>query len=389
MAENDKNMIPLCAAQTHISYFCRQPLTSDFEGKYSFLDSAGNHTFIGGEYVEYLNELLLKECNKIFGATYVNADTLTGINCFTVCAMSLLKRGQRVLLTTPEQGGHASIPIILDTLGVKYDVMPYDYSQFQIDYSRVNHLLQKNIYTYIIFCQSDIINPPDLSKLKIPSNVGIIYDGTQILGLIAGGVVANPLQFNNVVLIGGTHKTLPAPACGLIMTNNHDYKNHLKGKITPDFLRNTQPNHIASLLLSLIEQECYGKEYQSKTIQLANMLGLQLEELGYNVAKVDDNVFSHTHQLFILTDEKDANDFFINAQQYNISLNVKHKKLFKEHGIRLGTQQIARYNWDKEEIFVLSQLLHKTFNLKEAEREDILKLRAWLIERKNPHFECS
>lgn len=33
MKENDSNCILLCAAQTHISDFCKKPLLSDFEGK--------------------------------------------------------------------------------------------------------------------------------------------------------------------------------------------------------------------------------------------------------------------------------------------------------------------------------------------------------------------
>ena len=36
MKKNDKNCIPLCAAETYISEFVKQPLNSEFEGKYYF-----------------------------------------------------------------------------------------------------------------------------------------------------------------------------------------------------------------------------------------------------------------------------------------------------------------------------------------------------------------
>ena len=37
--------------------------------------------------------------------------------------------------------------------------------------------------------------------------MGIIYDSTQTLGLIATGIIPNPLlASNNIVLIGGSHK---------------------------------------------------------------------------------------------------------------------------------------------------------------------------------------
>ena len=35
-----------------------------------------------------------------------------------------------------------------------------------------------------------------------------------------------------------------------------------------------------------------------------------------------------------------------NASRCKITLNKKHKNLFHGYGIRLGTQEIARYAWD-------------------------------------------
>ncbi len=383
---NEKNKIPLCAAETHISSFCKQALNSEFEGKYSFVDEKGNDSFIGGEYVFRLNELLHKECKAIFNANYANADSLTGINCFSVCAMSLLCRNDNVLVTLPQQGGHPSIPLILDSLGVIYDEIPFDYDKYQINYCKLNKLCSSHKYKFIIFCQSDVINPPDISKIYINKDMGIIYDGTQTLGLIAGKALDNPLNYNNVILIGGAHKTLPAPSCGLIMTNTMHFADKLKKNITPNYLRNTQPNHIAALLLSLIEQEHFGRMYQNKTINTANLLGSELEKLNFKLAKINHNTYTYTHQLFILMDEHEAEKYYIDAQKFNITLNKKHKKLFHYDGIRIGTQQISRYNWGNNEISQLAQLL---FLLKNAEKntEMILKLRASLISKKIPQFE--
>lgn len=382
--EFEANKIPLCAAETYISDFSKQALISNFEGKYSFVDENGANSFIGGIYVQRLNELLKKECNLLFQAKYTNADTITGINCFTVCAMSLLKNTDFVLITTPEQGGHASIPIILDKLGIHYESIPYDYNNYQIDYTKLNQKIKTGIYNYLIFCQSDIINPPDLSKILLPKQMGIIYDGTQTLGLIASGVIKNPLEnVENIVLIGGAHKTLPAPACGLIMTNCHSYQQLLEKNITPNYLRNTQPNHIAALLLSLLEQEMYGKEYQKLTVEIANQLGNELSILGFNVAKLKSNQYTYTHQLFILMSSSDSNDFYQTAENYNITLNVKHKNLFANDGIRIGTQEIARYNWKPCDIKMLAQLL---YSIKTHNDKKIRYYRNQLISLKIPDF---
>ena len=381
----DNDTIPLCAAQTHISEFCKQPLMSNFEGKYSFLESNGENSFIGGEFLEKLNDLLSEQCKLVFNTDYINADTMTGINCFTVCAMALLNNNSKVLVTTPEQGGHSSIPVILRHLGVEYESIPYDFSKYQIDYTKTNELLKTNEYSFIILCQSDLLQVPDLDLLKL-GDVGIIYDATQTLGLIAGQAILNPLFSENVILIGGTHKTLPAPACGMIMTNNQNYITNLKKQITPELLRNTQPNHIAGLLLSLIEQQEYGQIYQKKVVEIANTLGEHLQQKGFALAKVNEKTFTNTHQLFILLNEEETNQYYINAKLYNITLNKKHKQLFGNSGIRIGTQQIARYNWAEDEISSLARLL---FCLKTPDicHDEILEIRKELIAKKIPHFE--
>lgn len=128
MKKNDKNCIPLCAAETYISEFVKQPLNSEFEGKYYFFKN---------NKIEELKDLITLACNRLFHSKYANAESLSGINCFTVCVMSLLKSGQKVLLSTPEQGGHASMPVILDTLNIQYDSIPYNFDKYQIDYTSV------------------------------------------------------------------------------------------------------------------------------------------------------------------------------------------------------------------------------------------------------------
>lgn len=127
-------------------------------------------------------------------------------------------------------------------------------------------------------------------------------------------------------------------------------------------------------------------EYQQKTIYLANLLGKELEKQGFKVAKLNSNIYTQTHQLFLLMSQEETNNFYANAQLYNISLNKKKKLLFQNDGIRLGVQQIARYNWDINEIIILSQLL-KYIYLGKEHHEKIMGLRKKLIDKKIPHFE--
>ncbi len=384
--QQEETRIPLCAAENYISEFSKSALSSTFEGKYSFPDNKGGNSFVGGEVILGLNKLLAELCEEIFATSYINADSVTGINCITVTIMSLLKTCDRVLLTTPEQGGHPSVPIILSTLNIPFDSIPYDYEGYQIDYIATNKLLSSKKYSCIIFCQSDVLFPPDLLKLHITSDTLIIYDATQTLGMIAGKTATNPLLIhNNLVLLGGTHKTLPAPACGLIMTNSKQLEIKLKENITPNYIRNTQPNHIASLILALIEHLSFGVDYHKNMLLTGKKLARALEAKQFNIAKIGADNFTETHQLFILMCEKEMEILFRNAHKYNISLNKKSKKLFNMHGIRIGVQQISQYCWQEGELSILATLL-KLISYEEEDTNAILKLRSELISKRIPQF---
>lgn len=58
---------------------------------------------------------------------------------------------------------------------------------------------------------------------------------------------------------------------------------------------------------------------------------------------------------------------YSNAYNCEVTLNKKHKDLFLGYGIRLGTQEIARYDWNDEALdktaLILSQLSEKDANV--------------------------
>lgn len=358
----NKYKIPLCAAETVISDFVRAGLSSEFEGKYCMgnRNYSENDDFIGSTYIHQLFDLVLLQCKKLFNAKYADARTLSGMNCMAVVINSILKRGMKVLLTTSEQGGHSSIPILLGLNGITFDEIPYDYLNKDIDYNQLNDVLKQRKYDALIFAQSDLLIPVDVDKI-IDISTPIIYDATQTFGMIASKIHKNPLSNKkNILLIGGTHKTLPGPTSGLILTNNDEFIKKLDIFIGPQILRNVQPNNIASVLLSLIEIEQIGYEYETKIIENANFLGNELVKKGLNISKNINNNYSDTHQLFIICEnENQMNLIYNNARQYGITLNKKIKKLFNGFGIRLGVQEITRYGWTYDDLIVLAEIIYQ------------------------------
>lgn len=386
----NRTKIPLCAAENYVSEFVKSALNSTWNGKYSLSnnDFSSSSDFIGGNYVHELVAITVNQCNKIFSAKYSNPKTLTGMNCFTVTLMSCMDLcdNRKAFITTPDCGGHASIPAILSSVGFEFDSIPYNFNKYDIDYTRANSLLKKNKYGLVVIALSDLLQQPNIDKMDIPKDTIIIYDATQTLGLIAAKLCDNPLlsKHNNLLLIGGTHKTLPGPSCGLIMTNNDNLYRSIEHNISPVFLRDFQPNNVAGLLMALIEAEEIGEEYQNNIIWTANCLGDKLDRYGFHVASLSEQ-YTKTHQIFLKTSMDEMEMIYSNAIKYGITLNKKMKPLFNGYGIRIGVQEIARYSWKEKELELLANII---FLLKQEhiDNDYIKKLINTLCDRKNPNY---
>ena len=111
-----------------------------------------------------------------------------------------------------------------------------------------------------------------------------------------------------------------------------------------------------SLLFALVEFESFGKPYQQHIVELSQALAAALEQRGFTIAHIGD-LRSTTHQVFILTDERMMERIFNNSLRYGITLNKKKKKLFHGFGIRLGTQEIARYDWPTESMNTVADII--------------------------------
>ena len=256
------------------------------------------------------------------------------------------------------------MPKLCKRLGIKTCSMPYDYNNYDFDYEKLNTLLLDDSIKGILICQSDMIFQPKLEKIKMDKNKILIYDATQVLGLIASKKIRNYLEFFDssyqFIMAGSTHKTLPGPTNGLILTNSSDIINKIDLKINPDYLRNVQLHQIMSLIFTLEEFSIFGKEYCEHMVKIANMLGKLLEEKGFNIVK-KDKIYTETHQIFILMDSKIVDKFIMRCQVYKITLNARKKQIYNGSGIRIGTQLIARYGWNYDELKIISEALYKVY----------------------------
>ena len=369
--------IPLCAAENIISDFSKKPLTMGLQERYilgGYLDYDINNNMIGREKVLPLYHLLNKQCNKIFGSNYCDSRSLSGMNGMINILLALTKAGDTILLSSPDCGGHASLPNIINRLGVKIIYAPFDYSKYDYDYDKINVILKTNKIDFVLLAPSDLITVPKFDLIDYYENIIYIFDASQIMGLIAGNVIDNPLTVNdNMIILSGTHKTIPGVTKAIILTNNVDISNKIDSIINPDYLRNTQLHHVASLIYTFLEVEAFGKAYAQNMIVNANYLGEKLETYDFNVAKISNDIFTNTHQLFITMNSNETDYFYEQCIKYNITLNKKNKPLYNGTGIRLGVQEITRYGWDKNDIDIVAKILYSIHSSNEQETLNLME----------------
>jgi glycine/serine hydroxymethyltransferase len=356
------HVVPLCAAETPISDFVRSFLVHPIHESYAMGGplSPPRENFIGAQHVLALHQLVIDLCRHSFGAVYADPRPLSGTAAVTNLLMTLSEPGQRIMLQTPASGGHPSMGPVGARLGLEVVDLPYDFGRFQPDGS--DPAFGGPPPDFVLLAPSDVIYPVDIASLPLGKETVVIHDATQTLGLIASGHHPSPFtQHPRVVISGGTHKTLPGPSSGLLLTQDADIARRLDTELSPKFVRHSHPHHMAALCATLIEQQEIGERYSERIIEWSGLLAQQLEDRGVRILQ-DGPWRSRTHQVFIHVSADRLDHALHRAMGAGITLNAKRKRLFRDTGLRIGVQEIARYQWSDTELerlaYVLAEAVH-------------------------------
>ena len=363
--------LPLCAAENIISPFANLPLAFGFQERYIMNNTYSfnmDDNFIGCEKLFPYYQMISDSCERIFGAKYTDPRPFTGMQTLDMITKTICKPGDKMMILDKEHGGHASVKPVVERLGVKVYSAPYNMDEYDLDYDVANKMIKEEGIGYVLLAPSDLIKPLDVEKIDT-TNCVLLWDCSQLMGLIAAGLCPNPLKtMKNIVMFGGTHKTFPGPASGLIMTNEKYLHDMMEKSINPKYLRNSQMHQKICLLFALLEFEKFGDKYMSHMVHCSNYLGQKLRDYGFDIADWHGQI-SSTHQVFIRCSKEEMELIYDNAYKCEVTLNKKHKDLFLGYGIRLGTQEIARYDWNDEALdkvaYCVKELANPNINVEE------------------------
>ncbi len=300
------NLLP---SENRLSPTALRYLASDLAGRYTLpmrTESNGewiDNSYAGTRYTDQIEALANASASRLFHGRYATTRPLSGhIAAISVLAPLLPRRAKLLAIPVSAGGYDGYAPGFLPAL-LNYVVRPLPAQPPAgiVEPSQAVEEIRRERPDAVILGQSLFLFPYPLRAIAEAAHAQgalVFYDGSHVLGLIAGGVFQDPLREGADVLFGSTHKSLPGPQGGLLVTDRED----LFGQIDPALVwrafDNAHWHRIASLGQTLVEMERFGADYARTVVANAQALGRALHAGGLPLLGAERN-FTESHQLLI------------------------------------------------------------------------------------------
>ena len=373
LIDNDLNRqnthIHLIASENFASKAVMEASGSILTNKYSE-GFPGRRYYEGCEIVDQIEQLAIDRACELFEAEHANVQPHSGSSANMAVYLSLLEAGDTVLGMSLDQGGHLTHGSPVNFSGQLYNFVGYglDENTELIDMETVYSMALEHKPKLIIAGYSSYSQSLNFKRFReIADEVGaqFMVDAAHFIGLVAGKVVDNPVQYADVVT-ATTHKALRGPRGGIILS---------KEEFAKDIDKNTFPgaqggalnNQIAAKAVCF--KEALTKEYQDYCHQILNnakALASSFQEQGLRV------VSGGTENHLVLVDTRSV-DEELTGKEAGILLNEKGITLnrnsipfdprspFVTSGIRMGTPAVTTCGMKEDELtqvgYLISEIL--------------------------------
>jgi len=216
--------LELIPSENYVSRDVLDAMGSVFTNKYS--EGYPGKRYYGGQVnTDQVEELAIARAKKLFGSDHANVQSHSGAPANEAVYYSWLEPGDTVLGMELSHGGHlthgrpGTVPAKIFNF-VRYGMK--DIETGEIDYDLMREVAIKTKPKIILAGFSSYPRELDYKKfveIGREVNAVLMADMAHIAGLIAGGVLANPLDAGFHIMTTTTHKTLRGPRGAMILSN--------------------------------------------------------------------------------------------------------------------------------------------------------------------------
>jgi len=334
----------LIASENRLSAPAASALSSDLAGRYT------GEWYGGTRHAADIVAETERLAKQVFGARYALVTPLSGNLCDLAALFSFTEHGETVAAVPKEAGGY---PLGYHKFGRRLAALPTH--AYRIRTEEAGDLLRRERPPLTLLGASTILFPHPVKELaREATDCGTLaYDASHVLGLIAGGQFQHPLAEGADVLLGSTHKTLPGPQGGLVVTDSAEKAEALGHMLCFDFeggiglVDNPHVNRIAALGVVLEEMLEHGPAYARQVIKNARALAGALHQLGLPVALAEEG-FTRSHQIVLDLPRREAPELCRTLEEQHIFVDISG---------RLGVAEVTHVGMREEEMETIAHLV--------------------------------
>lgn len=340
----------LIASENVTSPAVRKILGSDLGHRYTATD----HFYMGCKFIDQAESIARELVRDVFGSEWADVTPLSGHIADMTLLSTFARRGDKILTMGTEYGGYfgtseAGFPRILGLVNLYF---PFDKDRWNIEIEKTVQLIASEVPRLVILGASYILFPHPVEQIaKACRETGTVlaFDGSHVMGLIAGGAFQQPLKEGARILVGSTHKSFFGPQGGIIAAFKPEGE-RMKETIFPAIMDNAHWNRIAALAQALLEMKKFGRKYANQVIRNSRALAEALDERGIPV-RCKDYGYTASHQVLLDMDRlKDSAQVPSKLEQANVIV---------DRGIRLGTSEMTRRGMREEDMNDVAKIIAK------------------------------
>ncbi len=226
--------IELIASENFVSDQVMEAMGTWLTNKYA--EGYPGHRYYGGcEVVDESEQLAIDRLKTLFNAEYANVQPHSGAQANAAVFLAVMNPGDSFLGLNLAHGGHLSHGSPVNSSGIYYKPLAYSLREDtgRVDYDQMEAVALAERPKLIVGGASAYSREWDYARMRaIADKIGalLMIDMAHPAGLIAAGLLDNPLKYAHVVT-STTHKTLRGPRGGIILMGK-DFENPW-GKKTP------------------------------------------------------------------------------------------------------------------------------------------------------------
>jgi len=346
-----KRCLNLIPSENVMSPAVRGLLSSELAQRYTSRD----RFYMGTRFIDEIEQYGEEMAREVFGAETADLRPLSGHIADLIFLASFAKPNDVLVCVSPEDGGYPGFwkNGLAGLFGLEVVSFPFSKRDMNIKVEEAREALMRIKPKVVIFGASLVTFPHpvnELAEVARENGACVGFDGSHVMGLIAGEQFQDPLREGANALFGSTHKTLFGPQGGMILADK-EHGEIMKTKIFPTFVDNAHWNRIAALTLALAEMKKFGKAYAEQVIRNSKTLAKALHDYGFPVV-CQHLGFTQSHQVLL--------DYGGYKQGRVIAEKLQLANIIIDCAVRVGTCEVTRRGMKEEEMMKIAELIKRT-----------------------------